>query len=278
MKKPSGYLTTGEFAKICHVNKQTLFHYDQIGILQPELMGDNGYRYYSYLQLDAFNAIVMLKDLGMPLSEIREYLNNRTPQDFLELLHHQELAVDEKIEELKWLKKFISGRIDITQKGIDAVHDKIFLESRPEEYFIITKYSGPNEDPDIYATIAEHLSYCQGHQIWSPYAVGGLISTDSGPWHNEYEYTHFYTQIQPDDLTPEAKITTLPPRSNICICSTKGFDCVAPMLNKLMDYAKEHNFNVAPFFFEDMLLDDMSCFGFENYTLKISLPIIENDL
>ena len=70
MKKPNGYLTTGEFAKICGVNKQTLFHYDQIGILCPEIMGDNGYRYYSYLQLDTYNTIAMLKELDMPLSEI----------------------------------------------------------------------------------------------------------------------------------------------------------------------------------------------------------------
>ena len=43
-KKPKGYLTTGEFAKLCGVKKQTLFHYDQIGILKPELSGENGYR------------------------------------------------------------------------------------------------------------------------------------------------------------------------------------------------------------------------------------------
>ncbi|AHZ14560.1 hypothetical protein V529_05340 [Bacillus velezensis SQR9] len=27
------YFTTGEFAKLCHVKKQTLFHYDEIGLL-----------------------------------------------------------------------------------------------------------------------------------------------------------------------------------------------------------------------------------------------------
>ncbi len=27
------YFTTDEFAKLCHVKKQTLFHYDEIGLL-----------------------------------------------------------------------------------------------------------------------------------------------------------------------------------------------------------------------------------------------------
>nr|WP_243686593.1 MerR family DNA-binding transcriptional regulator [Clostridioides difficile] len=31
------YFTTGEFAKICGINKKTLFHYDDIGLFSPEL-------------------------------------------------------------------------------------------------------------------------------------------------------------------------------------------------------------------------------------------------
>lgn len=87
-KKPKGYLTTGEFAKLCGVKKQTLFHYDQIGILKPELSGENGYKYYSYLQLETFSEISMLKELEMPLAEIKQYLNSRSPDSFLSLLSY----------------------------------------------------------------------------------------------------------------------------------------------------------------------------------------------
>ena len=31
------YLTTGEFAKLAGVSKHTLFHYDKIGLLSPEI-------------------------------------------------------------------------------------------------------------------------------------------------------------------------------------------------------------------------------------------------
>ena len=50
-KKSKGYFTTGEFAKLCNVKKQTLFHYDIIGILNPAITGYKGYRYYSEMQL-----------------------------------------------------------------------------------------------------------------------------------------------------------------------------------------------------------------------------------
>ena len=39
--------TTGEFAGICNVNKQTLFYYDREGIFCPEVIAENGYRYYN---------------------------------------------------------------------------------------------------------------------------------------------------------------------------------------------------------------------------------------
>ncbi|MBQ3520331.1 MAG: MerR family transcriptional regulator, partial [Firmicutes bacterium] len=154
------YFTTGEFAKLCGVKKQTLFHYDQIGILKPEIIGSNGYRYYSYLQLDTYNTIAMLKELDMPLSKIKEYLNSRTPEAFIELLNEQKKLAEEKIAELKWLNRFIEGRIGVTKEGMAASHGAINIETRPEEYYIITEYSGSNEDRDIYEALAEHIAYC----------------------------------------------------------------------------------------------------------------------
>ena len=45
------YLKTGEFASLCGVTKDTLFHYDDIGLLKPARVGENGYRLYGLYQL-----------------------------------------------------------------------------------------------------------------------------------------------------------------------------------------------------------------------------------
>ena len=39
MKKNKTYFTTGEFAKLFGIKKQTLFYYDQCGIFKPDLTG-----------------------------------------------------------------------------------------------------------------------------------------------------------------------------------------------------------------------------------------------
>lgn len=274
MKKPYGYLTTGEFANICRVKKQTLFHYDQIGILSPEIMGDNGYRYYSYLQLDTFNAISMLKELDMPLAEIKRYLDNRNPDDFLQLLENHDRLADEKINELLWLKKFIADRIRTTKEGITARHGMIFLESHSEEYYIISEHRGGVDDPDIYASLGQHMTYKLDHSIYSSRAIGALIDTKEGPWKDSYRYSHFYTQVDPEDVTDSENLIRVPAHSRICICSTSGFKPIPAMLNQLLEYASAHNFKTTQYFYEDMLLDDMSNFEFDTYTLKISLPVI----
>lgn len=272
-KKRKGYFTTGEFAKLSGVNKQTLFHYDHIGILKPEILADNGYRYYSYLQLDTFNTISMLKELGLPLAEIRDYLNGRTPESFLRLLHEQSKNVDEKIEELQWLKSFINGRIKITEEGIAAIHMNIEVEHRPEEYYIITEYKGSNDDRDIYPALCDHIAYCHQNQVYSPYAIGALIPYVDSFTPDDYVYSHLYTQVEPEDITQSVNVTTFPPTTYLNIYVTNGFTQVPETIAFLQEYVKKNKYRPGPHFFENVLLDDMSKFNLDEYTLKISLPV-----
>ena len=48
------YMTTGEFARRMGVTKNTLFHYDNIGLFLPEIVDTNDYRYYSIYQMEVF--------------------------------------------------------------------------------------------------------------------------------------------------------------------------------------------------------------------------------
>mgnify|MGYP005879364901 CR=1 FL=1 len=94
-------LTTGEFAKICNVKKHTLFHYDDIGLLKPDYYDENGYRFYSYSQLNLFYFISMMKELGMSLDEIKFYLNSRTPEQMEELFTSKINQISNEIKRLK---------------------------------------------------------------------------------------------------------------------------------------------------------------------------------
>ena len=70
-------LKIGEFARVCQVSVATLRHYDQYGLLKPTTLDpETGYRYYTLDQLPRLNRILALKDLGFPLEQIAQFLEN----------------------------------------------------------------------------------------------------------------------------------------------------------------------------------------------------------
>jgi DNA-binding transcriptional MerR regulator len=78
-------LKIGEFARVGQVSIATLRHYDQLGLLKPSALDpESGYRYYSLDQLPRLNRILALKDLGFPLEQIAQLLEESLP---LEVLH-----------------------------------------------------------------------------------------------------------------------------------------------------------------------------------------------
>lgn len=70
-------LTIGQMARCHGLTTKTLRHYDSIGLFTPALTGrDNGYRYYRPEQIITLGRIVWLKQLGMPLEDIRILANS----------------------------------------------------------------------------------------------------------------------------------------------------------------------------------------------------------
>ena len=66
-------LKIGEFSRLCRVTVRTLRHYEEIGLLVPEIVDmETGYRYYSVHQMQKMNAIRNLKEMGFSLKEIME--------------------------------------------------------------------------------------------------------------------------------------------------------------------------------------------------------------
>lgn len=63
-------LTIGDFSRLSRVTPRMLRHYDALGLLHPELVGENGYRYYRQEQLSQLVKIQWLKGYGFSLGEI----------------------------------------------------------------------------------------------------------------------------------------------------------------------------------------------------------------
>ena len=77
-------LRIGDFSRLARVTIITLRHYDQIGLLKPvEVDPFTGYRLYSAAQLPRLNRIMLLKDLGFNLDQVKQMLDEEIPVEQL---------------------------------------------------------------------------------------------------------------------------------------------------------------------------------------------------
>jgi DNA-binding transcriptional MerR regulator/effector-binding domain-containing protein len=68
-------VSIGEFSRLCHLSAKTLRYYHHIELLVPATVDEStGYRRYSTEQVGDAHLIRRLRDLDMPLAEIRQVL------------------------------------------------------------------------------------------------------------------------------------------------------------------------------------------------------------
>ncbi|MFJ3404331.1 MerR family transcriptional regulator [Promicromonospora sp. NPDC090134] len=68
-------LTIGEFAELTHLSVRTLRRYHDSGLLEPDRVDPfSGYRYYTAAQIPPAQVIHRLRELDVPLAEVRQIL------------------------------------------------------------------------------------------------------------------------------------------------------------------------------------------------------------
>lgn len=266
------YFTTGEFAKLCGVTKHTLFHYDQIGIFSPEIVTENGYRYYSPMQVNVFDVICILKDLGMPLREIKDYLDRRSPQELTRLLERQEQLIDDKIRHLQRMKQLVRQKRESTQLALAADVNAITLTRRQAQQLIVTGPLTLTDDRDVAEAIAQMLELCERLDLYPTDSIGGLMrwaDLDKGAYRR---YERFY--LQTDQALPaDVPVQPRPAGSYLIAYHDGGYDTVARTCLRMKRQAEALGLSVCDPIYEDILLDELSMEGSDRYLLQLSCPV-----
>ena len=127
---------TGAFARLAQVSVRTLHHYDDIGLLPPARVDpQTGYRWYAAAQLHRLNRILALRDLGLPLTEVRKVVDDEVSLDELRgMLRLRQAEAHERISaeaerlarvEARLRQIEMEGRVgdyDVVVKPLEAHH------------------------------------------------------------------------------------------------------------------------------------------------------------
>lgn len=271
MKK---YFNTGEFAKLCNVKKQTLFHYDDIGIFSPEIKDKNGYRYYSVQQFEVFNVILILKEIKMPLKEIKHYLDSRTPETLINLFENKIIDVDKEIENLTRIRKFMETKIDITKKACLIDYSKITLEMLKEEHLVLSRSIENVSYKDYLRTISEHMNYCNSNKLTVGYSIYAMISKENIFKGVTENYSYMYTKLESNN---DIKSTFIKPKGLYAVAYHQGsYTTIDKTYKKIIKFFNEANLEIGKYAYEEYILDETTMKGYENYVTQILVEIEEH--
>lgn len=129
-------LTTKQFADMCKVEKRTLHYYDEIDLLKPIEIKENGYRIYSADQFDTMSMIKALQSVGMSLGEIKNLMNENDLTNSKAVLTKQIVLIREKLDELKMAEQILSQTTEQLDNYLETGCDKLFTEVTQDIYLI----------------------------------------------------------------------------------------------------------------------------------------------
>jgi DNA-binding transcriptional MerR regulator len=113
------------------VTPRTLHHYDEIGLLKPTRVGENGYRYYGDESLLRLQQILFYRELGIPLEDIKKIMGRRDFDVLGALRSHRE-ALQKQAARLNRLINTVDNTINHL-KGNNTMSNKAYFEGFSEK-------------------------------------------------------------------------------------------------------------------------------------------------
>lgn len=150
--------TIKEIADLAGVTTRTLRYYDEIGLLSPAEVGDNGYRYYDQESLLTLQQILLFRELDVPIKEIQYYMS-RPDFHLLHALEQHHAALQHRAERLEQLLATVARTIK-TIKGEASMTAKEYFEGFDE-----TRY-----EAEVQERWGDTPQYAESQKKWASYS------------------------------------------------------------------------------------------------------------
>lgn len=276
MNKKRMYMTTGELARIMGITKETLFHYDEIGLFRPAVVKPNGYRYYDVRQMELLDTILLLKELGMPLKEIQELLGNRNPEKMLDVFSEREQKIQEEMTRLKNMKRWVKHRKNKIKKGLQISTDEIQIQKFPARYYLYSSVESGNEEDNYRKTNELITRFMENNPAFkSDYEVAYIQhgkDIESGIY-NRYDNVVLLLEKCPQKLSyhifPEGEYLTA--------YHIGSWKTIGTAYQRMITYIKEHNLLVENEYMERYLIDILAIDNPDYYITEITVQLKNQD-
>jgi MerR family transcriptional regulator, thiopeptide resistance regulator len=115
--------TVGEASRLAKVSVRTLHHYDEIGLLEPGTRSEAGYRLYTVENLERLQQILLFRELGFALPEIRSIMLDPA-YDRTDALKAQRTLLAEKVRRTNAAIEAIDLQLMEQEEGIPMTKEE----------------------------------------------------------------------------------------------------------------------------------------------------------
>lgn len=257
--------TTGQFAKLHGINKRTLHYYDEIGLFSPSHKGENGYRYYTYLQSPTLEMLLTLRELEMSVEDILVYMKNRSPNAFESIVDIKMGEIESRIQRLQKIHKLLTKKKAQLAFCQQIDFSKIETINCEQEYLLLSRSITGNYELEDFSILISHMQETTDTRIFNK-SYGSMISVENilaGQFEN---YTCFFTQIE--KAKTKADLFIKPAGNYIRVFCLGAWENLAESYAQIIAYAQAQGLTLCGYAYE-IGMNEMSIGCMEEYITQI---------
>ena len=259
-----------DFAHFARTTRDTLIHYDKIGLLSPISRGKNNYRFYSSSQLAVVNLIRTFQKLGIPLARIKDLIDHRTPEMVSGLLEGQVEHIDECIEEVVNARKLLLALKDTINGALDVDENAISIKFMPSQAIVLGKLNDYSRGKDAYDALLEFYHDCSkkypkldlNYPAWGMFSQERIAGRD-WVWPDRYYFNN------PEGL--DKKDAALYAIGYI----RGGYGQSAELYVRMLDYIHSSGFEICGPTYEEYPLNEIAIVEDKDYLMRVMITVRE---
>lgn len=175
------YFLISEFAKLRDININSLRYYEKLGLLKPAYVDEKtNYRYYAPEQISVLNKIILCVQLGIPLKEMVQYIDEDGNLQSQKLLKQGKLVAQKRIEEMQNNLKYIETSLKYIEDNKKfADKQGIYIRQMEERHVIVTDYFDKKlEIKEMVSAVGEIYKIAQKNDLFPVLPAGQILEID----------------------------------------------------------------------------------------------------
>lgn len=265
--------TVGEMAKLHNLQKQTLIFYDKEDVFKPQKVdASNGYRYYTDDQLEILDSILMLRDAGMPLKQIKEFIKERDVSSAENMLKAQMHDVLLKAQKLNQIALRLQRKIETLENIKNLAAIKI-IKTKKSEYFATEPVKKPCNLLQVDIATKQLLAIAKEKELPFYYQLGVIVPIEN-VLSGYYEAASHACLPLLKKVNGKQIFEKKP--SEYARCYHIGsYDTIGTAYKKLLNYISSQGYSAQYFSIEYCVSDSLTTKFPEEYITEIQIPVVK---